>query len=1260
MEGFVDGGTSDHPLEGLEPQPEPELVSQTNLPTASPDERWLSPRGTWGRERLGTAGTTMLTEDHDDDDGLEFSQQTDGWNAWVFFPQLLLRLFPPLMLLQLFPDFRPRVDVVTLCLGSAFTVMGTSQDVPLGVATLLAIMGVCQLLQELTDWPDYGNRESVSKASKAWIAVPLIASVTIVVVDTYWWDGTLASTGQGWKSPQELLSVSAFPSAIFFMVGVICVAAVVFVRLRWLYAWSVVTGQFCARADGAEEKWTWSRPKTHFFAESFCLGDFKVCGNQLKPARQRLLQNTRTSSVRHPSQDWKTEIFIDTAELFTSEWRGRQKRHRLRETCAGLANRKGVLKPTKIMKRHRTEDGVWSTPEWVDPATLGLDEPNALDVSVRYVEKSGAPAQLVLSLASAPNQVSIFDAAFAAGYRVQTTQHTDSDTDGSSVAACGDYMLPIKGKRLRFGKVGKNCDDMFLDYHEESGYSRAEQPGPWTISTGKPGEQPSFCGPSVIAPRASARGNSESHATRLLVKTPQPSRTGWSRPGQQSDQDVQVDAFYIVKYEVVFPSRVNFNMKEILGASIQSSKTNVEFWMLQVEAFFFLFLQLLAQMILLHLYFENRDRILRVKQYNVGLFSSLMRWVPDAWMETVLTEDGMYLPDSEILLPAVMYMFVAMISASEHACFNGLDSVVDSRENRWYRRGLHYWKVRTEDEEDSGQPGSEVLGMSPLMQAQQLQKTCTCVDILRCNCKCEVLPAVYYCVLVCALRIAEMFQLLPNDGPSKVQRDPYTLELESNIKWFSRQVSLADKKVSTSMRYDQRDDQRRHELLHTYVESPMYDDDLELDGYHNFIADVRIEVEAEFRDVGSAMVVFDMDADPSKAMDPISPYDQDFRRENTRTYMKASSIADMIMHLSRSRRLVHAKGEWLVNIAAVFHGTMPIWHALLPCRLGGGCLCNADLADDFDRFANEHWFIACSENTWQIMLHLSCAVLSAWLARGVLLRLLKCQKDYMWRYVNMLYFIQRTPWTSMRAQKTHWGLLPKFDLDTRGNIEAWNKIRLYLHRPTYIESLCLTLYLCLRYMYSFWSRYLQAYRIKTSRYRQVSVLLCFVAVVAMATFKGLMVIASRSGLLLDVPSAACERYKKNVCLQHTVEFGDDCEWYTANNGSRGREFCQSRDFPSCRSFDNATSCAEYDYCKWTNGWHTADTNGRCAAAIGVDNFDTLAMFTFFDTAVVGFWLAYALYFGVLENEIKAAGFPYLLRYATNYCIIALICCCFEY
>ena len=340
---------------------------------------------------------------------------------------------------------------------------------------------------------------------------------------------------------------------------------------------------------------------------------------------------------------------------------------------------------------------------------------------------------------------------------------------------------------------------------------------------------------------------------------------------------------------------------------------------------------------------------------------------------------------------------------------------------------------------------------------------------------------------------------------------------------------------------------------------------------------------------------------------------------------------------------------------AVLHGTMPIWHALLPCKLGGGCLCNADLVDDFEHRENAHWFIACSENAWQILLHLSCAVLSAWLARGVLLRLLKCQKDYMWRYVNMLYFIQRTPWTSMRAQKTHWGLLPKFDLDTRGNIEAWNKIRLYLHWPTNVEFICLTLYFCLCYTYISRSRYLQAYRIKTSRYRQVSVLLCFVAVVAMAAFKGLMVIASRSGLLIDMPSAACERYKQNVCLHHTVDYGDDCEWYS--NGSRGREYCQSRDFPSCRSFDNATACGEHDYCNWANGWHTVDTNGRCAAVNSLDSFDTLALFAFFDTAVVGFWLAYALYFGVLENEIKAVGFPYLLRYATNYCIIALIYCC---
>jgi hypothetical protein len=49
------------------------------------------------------------------------------------------------------------------------------------------------------------------------------------------------------------------------------------------------------------------------------------------------------------------------------------------------------------------------------------------------------------------------------------------------------------------------------------------------------------------------------------------------------------------------------------------------------------------------------------------------------------------------------------------------------------------------------------------------------------------------------------------------------------------------------------------------------------------------------------------------------------------------------------------------------------------------------------------------------------------------------------RYCHMLYFIQLTPWSNLqhRHLKDHWGLLPTFDLDTPGNVEAWNKLRLY-------------------------------------------------------------------------------------------------------------------------------------------------------------------------------------------------------------------------
>ena len=48
----------------------------------------------------------------------------EGFEFWVFLPQLILRLFPPLMLLQLIPDSHPRLDQLVLGTGTLLVLTG--------------------------------------------------------------------------------------------------------------------------------------------------------------------------------------------------------------------------------------------------------------------------------------------------------------------------------------------------------------------------------------------------------------------------------------------------------------------------------------------------------------------------------------------------------------------------------------------------------------------------------------------------------------------------------------------------------------------------------------------------------------------------------------------------------------------------------------------------------------------------------------------------------------------------------------------------------------------------------------------------------------------------------------------------------------------------------------------------------------------------------------------------------------------------------
>jgi hypothetical protein len=317
-----------------------------------------------------------------------------------------------------------------------------------------------------------------------------------------------------------------------------------------------------------------------------------------------------------------------------------------------------------------------------------------------------------------------------------------------------------------------------------------------------------------------------------------------------------------------------------------------------------------------------------------------------------------------------------------------------------------------------------------------------------------------------------------------------------------------------------------------------------------------------------------------EGLDPYSQMDR-LEQYGSHTCVSVWHIAEMVMHLSKARRLVHQQGRWLILLVAGFHGGMSIWHPLLPCELGGGCQCENN-TETFD-VNSEDWpstSIACSSTWEQVCIHLVLAAINAVLTKSILTRLANCQSDYYARYCNLLYFVQLTPWSTMPKVKKHWGLLPTFDLDTAGNIEAWNKLRLYL----------------------------QAYRIKTSQYMQVSVLWCFGAVMLMTLFKGWVFVHS--------------------------------------NSSDGLSHCSAMEGPGDKTKTTPSlqeECSDQGGCLWRHELKTG-VGWACGFACRSDggHFDTFAMFVLVDTLVIGLGLAYTLWWGVHENEIKQEAFPYLL------------------
>eukprot|EP01043_Picozoa_sp_COSAG02_P049314 COSAG02_NODE_4939_length_4810_cov_2.026746_1_plen_247_part_10 len=168
-----------------------------------------------------------------------------------------------------------------------------------------------------------------------------------------------------------------------------------------------------------------------------------------------------------------------------------------------------------------------------------------------------------------------------------------------------------------------------------------------------------------------------------------------------------MDGFVTALYEISFPRRVGISFKTLLGATVKAND-QVEFLILQIELFFYSMLQWVAIYFILHVYAINKQVVLSQSKKDLSgeplmesdwwtSNSTMLSEVIVDWIKNELliptdpnSEDAhaMRLASSEVLLPTAMYVFVCIVSASEHAMWSGTDTLSESREDRWYRRAL--------------------------------------------------------------------------------------------------------------------------------------------------------------------------------------------------------------------------------------------------------------------------------------------------------------------------------------------------------------------------------------------------------------------------------------------------------------------------------------------------------------------------------------------------------------------------------------------
>eukprot|EP01043_Picozoa_sp_COSAG02_P023122 COSAG02_NODE_1225_length_13785_cov_12.911588_6_plen_1460_part_00 len=1282
----------------------------------------------------------------------------EGFEFFVFLPQLFMRLFPPLMLLQLFPDYRPRADRCLFSLGVSAICAGAGKSLELGFGVLLTLLSCPAVIKAVysraNGQKEPGEGHDKPHKLKYVLLVTGLAAISSYAV-RFHRDENFLEHQNGCVSCGRVTAIA----------GLVIVLVVLFVWGAWVIHWAVCrdwsgTSEFKNRIS------TWSKPQLRFlsdlFVERFPLGELQVSDDSLK---RSLAGSSWVDGI----------VGIPVGKLYKDNKVVRLKQI-CRETMASVETQRndgetgerwGVLRPTRVQRVEKTEtraanDGdAWAL-KWEQ---YSPQEHSQLHLEIRY-DHDLETIQLRKETAHRPAddpthqdtaiipQWSHQGGDYTTGYRVDGGNGL-SDKDG----VAGDYVNNLKSVgerdpgRLEFTQQSANQ----LGKHKLLHVSRSERNsssdtrdrqmanGFWivaapqqriTVSSGGmnydygkyetifEAEQPAAKNWTVSGPPSGATGQWAPTSPLHRKGHEQPDmrefQQGVSRPvspqrGQhevptQSEPEpetrsvpLKVHGFVRAEYEIVFPRRLDLTFQTWLGATVRASD-HVEFQILQVENFLWSSFQLVAILLMMQVYAINtQDFVDRsgdpsqsswfwtAKEFWVDQWPGYLSadWVNRTFMSNDDQSSGMRLEESEVLLPAMMYVFLCFVGASEHAMFSGMDTLSESREDRWYRRAEKSWRDIQKQKKDRNPPTTclkcdschssfakkkghfVVAGLSLLFGLVM-----SWAFFIRDQTGWQLLPILQFVaaallvlaslVLADALDIFRIvkegfYRLLLRiflfctdkvcaDGEKKEPRD---------FDWFRRHVSHTDLYLRTSFRLDKRDEMRKHELTLTYIEAPMWSEYREEgpDGFKTHFEQVDDAViYSDISELRQKMKVFKMDlpegtTSGSELVRTRSPANSsrrflrgtsvfhgtltDYQKtllEAEDTCMSVGHIADMIIYLSKARRLVHARRTTLICAAiSLLHAAVPFWHAWLPKKLGGqcgvddhGCVwqwhCsnNTVLSVPFDAGK----LFACSSSWAHVRFHLLSAAVNLSLTYAILNRLFKCQADYYARYCHMLYFIQLTPWSNLQHHhiKDHWGLLPSFDLNTPGNVEAWNKLRLYL----------------------------QSAQIKSSRFKQVSVLWCFCAVVLMAVVKiaEMVVVESRK-----VAATDCSKFFEGSNPGRECDSTIGCQWVGPNPalsdqsrlsapsliapfGSNQNQ-CKQIDCEKINDESKCTLDASNQWCTWNFG------HQQCERA--EQHFDTMSLFVVVETLIFGLGLIYTLWQGMKSNEIKTEAFPYVVR-----------------